>query len=66
MERSVKHEPQEACCIDEGEESKSCAGQCTDASMVDTQPQSLIMHESPLISDQDQSADGGLILRRHP
>ncbi len=48
MEQSVKQEPQELRCIDDGEESKSSAEQCTDASMVDRQPQSLIMNELPL------------------
>ena len=57
MERSVEHEPQELRCVDDGEETKSSAEQWTDASMAEKQPQSLIMHESPLISDQDQISD---------
>ena len=54
MERLVKHEPQELRGIDdEEEETKSSRELCTDVSMVDKQPQSLIMRESPFISDQD-------------
>jgi len=48
MELSVKHEPQELRCIDDEEESKSSVDHGTDVSMVDKQPQSLILHESPL------------------
>ena len=47
-ENTCEHEPQELRCIDDGEESKSSGEQCTDVSMVDKQPQSLILHESPL------------------
>ena len=57
MERSVKHEPQELLGIDDEEETKSSRDLRTDASMVDIQPQSLIMRESPLISDHDLSSD---------
>ena len=46
-----KHEPQELR-LDDPEESKSSAEQWTGASMADKQPQSLIMQESPLISDR--------------
>ena len=48
MEQLIKLEPQELRCIDDGEESKSSGDRGTDVSMVDKQPQSLIMHESPL------------------
>ena len=51
MEKSSKIEPQELR-LDDPEESKSSAEQWTDASMADKQPQSLIMQESPLISEQ--------------
>ena len=51
MEQLNKHEPQELR-HDDAEESKSSAEQWTDMSAVDKQPQSLIMQESPLISEQ--------------
>ena len=54
MEQLTKHEPQELRCIDDGEESKSSGEQWTDATVADKQPQSLIMQESPLISNQSQ------------
>ncbi len=54
-----KHEPQELR-HDDPEESKSPAEQWTDVSMADKQPQSLIMQESPFISEQSAR------LRRHP
>ena len=51
MERLTKPEPQELR-LDDVEESKSSAEQWTDASMADKQPQSLILQESPPISEQ--------------
>ena len=51
MEQLTKPEPQELR-LDDVEESKSSAEQWTDASMADKQPQSLILQESPLISEQ--------------
>ena len=51
MEQLTKPEPQELR-LDDAEESKSSTEQWTDTSMVDKQPQSLIMQESPLISRQ--------------
>ena len=51
MEELSKPEPQELR-LDDVEESKSSAEQWTDVSMVDKQPQSLIMQESPFISEQ--------------
>ena len=51
MEQLNKHEPQELR-HDDPEESKSSAEQWTGASMADEQPQSLIMQESPFISEQ--------------
>ena len=59
MEKSSKIEPQELR-LDDPEESKSPAEQWTDASMSDKQPQSLIMQESPLISEQSAR------LRKYP
>ena len=59
MEELSKPEPQELR-LDDVEESKSSAEQWTDASMADKQPQSLIMQESPLISEQSAR------LRRYP
>ena len=53
MEQLIKHEPQELRLPD-AEESKAAAEQWTDASMVDKQPQSLIMCELPLISNKSQ------------
>ena len=57
MERSVKHEPQEKRGIDDEEETKASRDLRTDVSIVDKQPQSLILRESHLISDHDQSSD---------
>ena len=58
MEKSVKHEPQEIRCIDDDEEeTKASRDLRTDVSIVDKQPQSLILRESPLISDHDQSSE---------
>ena len=51
MEQLTKLEPQELRLAD-AEESKSSAEQCTDVSLADKQPQSLIMRESPLISNK--------------
>ena len=59
MEELSKPEPQELR-LDDVEESKSSAEQWTDVSMVDKQPQSLIMQESPFISEQSA------LLRRQP